>query len=500
MLRFCLIFFVCLATYTTVNADNNVLGDGGKPFMPSGLQDTQNMVGKNKVVGDFKTNDSLGNIQLTTARGLGTTTNWYENSSATDNFQTYPQQNNRANNSNRMQNRRNRRRNNNRRYSQSYGSPSYDNSEWKNYWDNFQPVVASPPASPSPSPFSSDWQPYWDNFQPVMTQQMPSPPSPPSPPQMNRMNYNNNFPFNRFNNYGNNNGNINGNGRNSSKRQKTQFNQFNDDGVLGNNYKVPTNSGTQGATITMNDKNELIVICPEHTVNWRNNCYPADVDGSGKLPINLNNHQNIQFNDDGALVDGHKVPTNSGTQGASVNFNDKNELIINGQKIPPEAFSSGKTPDDWVIHGSNFGNVNSGNVNEDNTPAEPQYRCILYKGMNNVRNNCYFDGSPNISLYDGGVVINGKKIPMDVGNTVNPSVQFNEKDGFTINGKKVPADAEGNPLKPADVDAGDFVANKNNIGNLNSNNENSFNAFNNTQNSKSRKDGQQKSRRKATAI
>ncbi|XP_050420067.1 uncharacterized protein LOC126833011 isoform X2 [Adelges cooleyi] len=68
------------------------------------------------------------------------------------------------------------------------------------------------------------------------------------------------------------------------------------------------------------------------------------------------------------------------------------------------------------------------------------------------------DGSdspgPNICIYKEGVIINGIKIPMDIGNkNVHPIVKFNEKEGFTVNGRKVPADAKGNPLHPADDNA-----------------------------------------------
>ncbi|XP_050424420.1 probable WRKY transcription factor protein 1 [Adelges cooleyi] len=94
----------------------------------------------------------------------------------------------------------------------------------------------------------------------------------------------------------------------------------------------------------------------------------------------------------------------------------------------------------------------SGSPEKDNygTSQQPiEYnKNILYKGLNNVHNNRYTD-SPNICIYEEGVIIDGKKIPMDIGNkNVRPIVTYHKNDGFTVNGIKVPADADGNPLNP----------------------------------------------------
>ncbi|XP_050420058.1 uncharacterized protein LOC126833004 [Adelges cooleyi] len=141
MLRFFIFFSIYLATYAA-NAEHTVLGNDAKPVRPSGIQNTKNVAGKNDVVGDLKMNNDLGNMQ-TTARALGTTVKRYDNS-ATGNFQTVPQQNNRASNSNTIRKRRNSRRNNlnaNRRNSPLYGStssppsPSSSSSDSNNYWD-----------------------------------------------------------------------------------------------------------------------------------------------------------------------------------------------------------------------------------------------------------------------------------------------------------------------------------------------------------------------------
>ncbi|XP_050420066.1 uncharacterized protein LOC126833011 isoform X1 [Adelges cooleyi] len=103
--------------------------------------------------------------------------------------------------------------------------------------------------------------------------------------------------------------------------------------------------------------------------------------------------------------------------------------------------------------------VNMDSIDGSDSPdSEPRpieyYKCIAYKGLSNMDNKGYADGSPNICIYKEGVIINGIKIPMDIGNkNVHPIVKFNEKEGFTVNGRKVPADAKGNPLHPADDNA-----------------------------------------------
>ncbi|XP_050420041.1 probable cyclin-dependent serine/threonine-protein kinase DDB_G0292550 isoform X7 [Adelges cooleyi] len=354
MLRFFIFLSIYLATYVA-NAEHSVLENDAKPVMPSGLQMAQNTVGKNNVVGDFKMNNSLGNIQ-TTVRGMGTTTARYEHM-PTDNFQTIPQQNNRASNSNTMPKRRNRHRNNrnnNRRYSQSYWSPS------------------SPPL---PSPFNN-----WDNFNPFMTPPIPYPP--PTPNWINGSNYYPNIPFNGFN----------------------------------------------------DNKNE--------NFGFSNG-------------IDLSNGLNITFNHNGLVINGKQIPIDTAsTQEISINFNDKDGLTVNGKKIQFDAVGNPLNAAD--IDGSGKTSDNLQPISTPTTlypPPQQQYNCIPYKGLVNLINNCYADGSPNISLYDGGVIINGKKIPIDIGSIKGASVKFNEEDGqFTVNGKKIPVDVVENPLNPDDVD------------------------------------------------
>ncbi|XP_050420036.1 probable cyclin-dependent serine/threonine-protein kinase DDB_G0292550 isoform X2 [Adelges cooleyi] len=447
MLRFFIFLSIYLATYVA-NAEHSVLENDAKPVMPSGLQMAQNTVGKNNVVGDFKMNNSLGNIQ-TTVRGMGTTTARYEHM-PTDNFQTIPQQNNRASNSNTMPKRRNRHRNNrnnNRRYSQSYWSPS------------------SPPL---PSPFNN-----WDNFNPFMTPQIPYPPP---TPQMYGSNYNTNVPFNGFNNYKNENfGYSNGNNFNpfmtppipyppptpqigSNDNPYNPFNGFNN--YNNENFGFSNNNN-------FNPFMTPPIPYPPPTPNWINgsNYYP-NIPFNGfndnknenfgfSNGIDLSNGLNITFNHNGLVINGKQIPIDTAsTQEISINFNDKDGLTVNGKKIQFDAVGNPLNAAD--IDGSGKTSDNLQPISTPTTlypPPQQQYNCIPYKGLVNLINNCYADGSPNISLYDGGVIINGKKIPIDIGSIKGASVKFNEEDGqFTVNGKKIPVDVVENPLNPDDVD------------------------------------------------
>ncbi|XP_050420045.1 uncharacterized protein DDB_G0283357-like isoform X3 [Adelges cooleyi] len=514
MLKYLIFFSIYLATYA-VNAEKSVLLNDAQPVMSSGLQNTQNTVGKNDVFGDLKMNKNLGNMQ-TAVRGMGTTVNRYPNP-ATGNslpFLPIPQQNNKPSNSNNIipQHRKRSRnnRNNNKRHSQSYGSPSSlpspTSTDRNNNWANFQPVMASPQQLP-PSPFSSEWKNYWDNFNPFMSPQIPYPPP---TPQINGSNYNPNIPFNRFNNNKNENfGFSNGN----------NFNPFMSPQIP---YPPPTpqiNGSNYNPNIPFNNNDENIGYS--------------------------NGGSNIVVTDDEVVINGKKYPVDSAsTQGISVINHGADGYTINGKKVPADV----------------EGNVNSSNKENSFNSANNIQNSKSKEGGQQNNESTSVDNllSPNIIYSNDGLTFNGKKIPIDVvrkplndidgsgktsvGFSMNPNINYNNIDGLTIDGKRIPLDKLGNPLNAANIDGSGNISGSNVVttddevvdngkkypvdsastqgisvtnngvdgypingkkvsadeeGNVNSSNkENSFNSANIIENAKSRNGGQRRKKQK----
>ncbi|XP_050424439.1 probable serine/threonine-protein kinase clkA [Adelges cooleyi] len=162
------------------------------------------------------------------------------------------------------------------------------------------------------------------------------------------------------------------------------------------------------------------------------------------------------YKNDGLVANGRKGPADANGNllnphnkiGGSDTKRKKNDY--DGKKIQRQA--EGKFSNFGNQGASSIGTGSSQGPKKDNYGKSQQpvvyYKNILYKGLNNVHNNRYTD-SPSICLYEHGVIIDGKKIPMDIGNkNVVPVVTYHKVDGFTVNGRKVPADANGNPINP----------------------------------------------------
>ncbi|XP_050434027.1 formin-J-like [Adelges cooleyi] len=348
MLSFYIICSVYLATYT-VNADNIVLDNDGNPIMPSGLRKTQktangsavtiagklntpdnliannkwkgNTVGKNNVVGDLKINDNLGNIP-TRGRSLETLLTWGDNSAVDQNDNADNSYNWRDFMSDMIYGRRNNRYNNRKLYGSPIPPsppppppppPTSFSSGPNNYWDNFQPLpppLYLPP--PSPLPIYQPPPLYLPSPTPpplyLPPPSMYQPPPPPPPP----------LPYNKGSN------NFSGN-----------FQPF---------WTPPTPYPLPPQNNEFYFHNTKI---PKKRFNNVNN-------GRNDNDNDMLMSPNIVINDDGAVINGKRIPMYSISQpGVSVNFNGAGELMVNGQKVtvdragnpinPAEVGSSGKT-------------------------------------------------------------------------------------------------------------------------------------------------------------